>query len=252
MKIAIVGVGRLGSVFARALSKGHELILIDRDFRHAVEVASPIGAQAVKDLAAAKTADMAIIAVKPQHVEDVVGQIKDAPLIVSCAAGIPLNKFESWGARNTIRIMPNICAEVGEAVIAYAIHPEVEKKERLFLAVFSSLGMCIKADEDHLDAITATSGSGPAFVAFFAEAMIGEAVGNGLDRETTEMVVAQTFLGTGKLMKAGWSTKKIIEAAASPGSSAAESLKALEKKGADKAIRGAMGLAAVRTRKPGK
>src|SRR5262249_30204608 len=144
-------------------------------------------------------------------------EVKEARLLVSCAAGVPIRKLESWGARKVIRIMPNICAEVGEAVIAYSLHPEAEAREKDFLTAVSALGMGIKTDESHLDPITATSGSGPAFVAFFAEAMIEEAVRNGLERETAERCVAQTLLGTGLLMKSGWSTERIRKTVASPG-----------------------------------
>ncbi len=252
MRIAIVGIGRLGSVFARVLSKSHELLLVDRDFKNAATIASELGALPVKDLSMVKTADMIIIAVKPAHVEEVVRQLVGAPLIVSCAAGVPIGKLESWGAENVIRVMPNICAEVESAVIAYSLHPEVERKEKVFLTAFSSLGLCIKTDESHLDPITAASGSGPAFVAFFAEAMIEEAVKSGLTRETAEKCVAQTFLGTGKLMRSGWSTKKIIETVASPGGTTEAGLKMLEQKGADKAIHEAVRFATQKARELGK
>jgi pyrroline-5-carboxylate reductase len=252
MRIAIVGIGRLGSVFARALTRGHELLLIDKDFENARVAATELGAQPVKDIAQARTCDMVIITVKPAHVEEVVRQVLDAPLIVSCAAGVSIKKLESWGAERVIRVMPNICAEVGEAVIAYALHPEAEKKEKVFLTAFSSLGVCIKTDESHLDPITAASGSGPAFVAFFAEAMIEEAVKSGLTRETAEKCVSQTFLGTGKLMKSGWSTKKIIETVASPGGATEAGLKMLESKGTNKAIHEAIRFATNKARELGK
>jgi pyrroline-5-carboxylate reductase len=251
MRIAIVGIGRLGSVFARVLSRKHELLLVDRDFEHARNIASELGAQPIKDLLLANEAEMVVIAVKPPHVEEVAKQLKDAPLIVSCAAGVPIRKFESWGIRNIIRIMPNICAEVEEAVIAYSLHPEVEKKEKPFLTAFSSLGLCIKTDESHLDPITAASGSGPAFVAFFAKAMIDEAVRNGLAPETAERIVAQTFVGTGKLMLSGWSADKIRETVASPGGTTEAGLKMLEGK-ADKAIHEAIRFAADKARELGK
>lgn len=252
MRIAIIGVGRLGSVFARVMTKGHELLLYDRDFAHAREVASEIGALPLKDMAEAKACDMAIVTVKPAHVEEVVRQLKGAQLIVSCAAGVPIRKLESCGAERVIRVMPNICAEVGEAVIAYSLHPETERKEKVFLTAFSSLGLCIKTDESHLDPITAASGSGPAFVAFFAEAMIEEAVRSGLTRETAEKCVAQTFLGTGKLMRSGWGAKKIIETVASPGGTTEAGLKMLESKGANKAIHDAVRFAANKARELGK
>jgi pyrroline-5-carboxylate reductase len=252
MRIAIIGIGRLGSVFAKALSKRHELILIDRDFENAKNLAGDIGAQALKDISLAKDCEMIVVAVKPDHVQEVIAQLKEPQLIVSCAAGVPIKKLESWGARNIIRIMPNICAEVEEAVIAYALHPEAEKKEKLFLTAFSPLGLCIKTDESHLDPITAASGSGPAFIAFFAEAMIEEAVANGLHPETAEKAVAQTLVGTGKLILSGWSPKKIRDTVASPGGTTEAGLKMLEDKKTNKAIHEAIRFAANKARELGK
>ncbi|HSB46833.1 MAG TPA: pyrroline-5-carboxylate reductase [Candidatus Bilamarchaeum sp.] len=252
MRIAIIGVGRLGSVFARALSKRHELMLIDRDFANAKNLALDIGAKPLEDLKLAAGAEMVVVAVKPAHVEEVISQLKDAPLIVSCAAGIPLKKLESFGAKTVIRIMPNICAEVEEAVIAYSLHPEAEKKEKLFLTAFSPLGLCIKTDESHLDPITAASGSGPAFVAFIAQAMIDEAVANGLHEETAEKAVAQTLVGTGKLMLSGWSARKIRDTVASPGGTTEAGLKMLEDKKADQAIHEALRFATAKARELGK
>ncbi len=252
MRIAIVGVGRLGSVFARVLSKSHEVLLVDREQRHAAELAAEVCAQPVKDLNSVLTADMIVVAVKPAHVEEVIRQVKGAPLIVSCAAGVTIDRMESWGARNVIRVMPNICAEVGAAVIAYSLHPEVERKEKVFLTAFSSLGLCIKTAESHLDPITAASGSGPAFLAFVAQAMIEEAERSGLDRATAEKCVAQTLLGTGKLMRSGWSAQRIIETVASPGGTTEEGLAMLRERGADRAMHEAIRLAAAKARGIGK
>jgi pyrroline-5-carboxylate reductase len=90
MKIAIVGVGRLGGVFARVFSKAHEIMLIDRDYQHALEVGSETGAKVEKDLSKAVLTEMVVVAVKPVHLKEVIEQIKDARLIVSCAAGVSI------------------------------------------------------------------------------------------------------------------------------------------------------------------
>ncbi len=252
MRIAIIGVGRLGSVFASVLSRSHEVLLIDADFKRAAEVAASLGARAAKDIKNALDFEIVIIAVKPQNVEQVVREIGSAQLLVSCAAGVPISKLESWGAQRVIRIMPNICAEVQSAVIAYCLHPEAEKKEKVFLTAFASLGLCVKTDETHLDPITAISGSGPAFVALLANAMIEQAVSEGLDEELAERAVAQTLVGTGKLMLAGWTTKKIIETVASPGGTTEAGLKMLDKAGATKAVKDAVAFATAKAKEIGK
>jgi pyrroline-5-carboxylate reductase len=253
MKITIVGVGRLGGVFARVFSKAHEVVLIDRDHAHALSVASETGAKAEKDLAKAALSEMVVVTVKPAHLKEVIEQLKGARLIVSCAAGIPIKTIESWGGTNVIRVMPNICAEANEAVIAYAVHPESESRVKPFLTAFSSLGMCFRADESHLDPLTAVSGSGPAFVAFLAQAMVDEAIAQGLDKELAEKAVAQTFVGTGKMMLSGeWPTKRIIETVASPGGTTEAGLRMLEEKKTNKAIHEAVRFATQKAKELGK
>lgn len=252
MKISIIGVGRLGSVFAKALARDHEVILIDRDPKRAHEVADAIGAEISKDVQAANETELAIIAVKPAHLEEVVRQISP-PILVSCAAGIPIKKLESWGAKNVIRVMPNVCAEVREAVIAYSMHAETEKKEKAFLTAFSALGLCVKTDEAHLDPMTAASGSGPAFVAFLAGAMIEEAVAQGLDKNLAERAVAQTLVGTGKMMLSGdWPASRIIETVASPGGTTEAGLNMLKAKNVNKSIHEAIRFATEKARELGK
>lgn len=252
MRIAIIGVGRLGTVIAKALSQNNEVILLDRHPEDLVTLAGDVGAKATDDISATKFVDIVVLCVKPAQVEEVVRSLPETNLVVSCAAGIPIKKLEGWGAKNTIRIMPNICAEVGQAVIAYAMHAETERKEKVFLAAFNALGMCLKVDESHIDPITAASGSGPAFMAYFAQAMIEEAVAHGLTEEDAELVVAQTLIGTGTLMKSGWTTKKIKDTVASPGGTTEAGLKMLDAKGANRAIHEAVRFATAKARELGK
>jgi pyrroline-5-carboxylate reductase len=112
--------------------------------------------------------------------------------------------------------------------------------------------MCIKVDESHLDPITATSGSGPAFVAYFAQAMIEEAILQGLSEEDAELLIAQTLIGTGTLMKSGWTTRKIIETVASPGGTTEAGLKMLDDNGANRAIHHAIKFATAKAKELGK
>ncbi|MFH1520297.1 MAG: pyrroline-5-carboxylate reductase [Candidatus Micrarchaeota archaeon] len=252
MRIAIIGIGRLGTIIARALSEHHEVIILDRHPEHLVSISEDIGAKATDDTNITKYVDLVVVSVKPTQVEDVIKKIPEANLIVSCAAGVSLKKLEGWGAKNVIRIMPNICAEVDQAVIAYTMRKETERKEKVFLTAFGALGMCLKVDENHIDPITAVSGSGPAFLAYFAQAMINGAISHGLSEEDAELVVAQNLVGTGALIKSGWSTKKIIETVASPGGTTEEGLKQLSEKGTDKSIHDAITFATVKAKELGK
>lgn len=252
MRIGIIGAGRLGTVFARALSKDHEVLVNDRDMDNVKKLSLDIGIKPVKNISEFSKLEMVIVAVKPAAVQEVISQIKDAQLIVSCAAGLTIKKLESFGSGNIIRIMPNIAAEVNEAVIAYSLHPEMEHKEKAFLTAFSALGLCIKIDESQLDPITAASGSGPAFIAYFAQAMIDEAISQGLHPSVAQKAVAQTLVGTGKLMLSGYDTKKVIDTVASPGGTTEAGLRMLEQSGVKKAIREAAGFSTQKAREIGK
>jgi pyrroline-5-carboxylate reductase len=252
MRIAIIGVGRLGAIIARALSEHHEVILVDHHPEDLVTLASDVCAKATNDLSVAEFVDIVVISVKPDQVEALVKKLPPTNLVVSCAASVPLKKFEQWGRKNVIRIMPNICAEVDQAVIAYSMYAETDRKQKVFLTAFTALGMCIKVDEQHMDAITSTSGAGPAFMAYFAQAMIEEAVAHGLSEEDAELVVAQTLVGTGALMKSGWTTKKIIDTVVSPGGITETGLKMLDEKGANKAIHNAIRKATEKAKELGK
>lgn len=252
MRIGIIGAGRLGTVFARALAKEHEVLITDRNMDNVKKLSTDTGVKPVKNIRDMLKMEIIIVAVKPANVGEVIAEIKEAPIIVSCAAGIPIKKLESFGSRNIIRIMPNIAAEVNEAVIAYCLHPEIEHKEKVFLTAFSALGLCIKIDESQIDPITAASGSGPAFIAYFAQAMIDEAVAQGLHPSIALKAVAQTLVGTGKLMLNGYDTKKVIDTVASPGGTTEAGLKMLEEKGVKKAIREAAGFSTQKARELGK
>ncbi len=250
MKIALIGIGRLGKVLANTLSKKHEMILVDRDYSETKQSSEKTGAKAVKDLAEIKNPEMIIIAVKPAQVQEVVKQITGTPIVVSCAAGIPIRKLEEWGAKNIVRIMPNIAAECNQAAIAYTTNNE--KNEKIFLTAFSNVGLCIKVNETDMDPITAVSGSGPAFLAFFAQAMMEEAVAQGLDQKTAQKAIGQTLIGTGKLMLTDWDPKKIMETVASPGGTTEAGLKMLEADKANETIKKAIKFATEKARELGK
>ena len=252
MRIGIIGAGRLGTVFARALSKEHEVLITDRDMDIVKKLSIDTGVKPIKNISDMTGLEMVIVAVKPAAVGEVISSLKDAPLIVCAAAGLPIRKLESFGSRNIIRIMPNIAAEVNEAVIAYSFHSEIEHKEKVFLTAFSSLGVCIKVDESHIDPITALSGSGPAFIAYFAQAMVDEAIAQGLHPNIALKAVAQTLIGTGKLMLHGYDTKKVIDTVASPGGTTEAGLKMLDQKGVKGAIRDAVNFSTQKAREIGK
>ncbi len=252
MKIAIIGVGRLGSVFAKAISKNHSVILVDPSSPNLSEFASKIGAKILDSPSKISDVDFAIISVKPSYVGDVASKLPHSIPIISCAAGIPISKIQSFGPKKVIRIMPNICIDVNEATIAYSLSNDTISLEKNFLSLFNSLGLCIKIDEKDLDPITAASGSGPAFIAYFAKAMIEQSISDGLSEEVAKKAVSQTLIGVGKMLQSGWTSQKIIETVASPGGTTEAGLKMLSQNKTDSSIKEALKFATSKARELGK
>lgn len=262
-EIGIIGVGRLGTVFARILhKKGYELILIDKN-KESLETIKKELKDRIKisdKVEDAAHLELIILSIKPAYVEEVMRELSVSrppatiQLIVSCAAGVPLKKLESYDkSGKIIRIMPNICVEVEEAVIAYSKGAFTSgAMESRFLSVFWTLGKCLEVEEKLLDPITAASGSGPAFVAYFAEAMVNESIKEGLDVATANSIVAQTLIGVGKMIQSGWSTEKIMQTVASPGGTTEAGLKMLDQGQIKTTIAKAMNQATQKARELGK
>jgi len=246
-KIAIIGGGRLGSTLAVALSKKYSVVVSDPNSEQLFALSKKgknISTTLVNQEAADASSAIVILAVKPTAIVSTIDSMKSAlagKLLVSCAAGTPIKKIEGIGAPRVIRVMPNICAEVGQGMFAYALGSgaTIEDEER-FLMVFSQLGKCLRVEEKDLNAITAASGSGPAFFAFFAKAIYEAAKEAGLSDDVATITVAQTLLGTGELLLYSKSFDDVIKTVASPGGTTEAGLKMLESRGVTAAIKEAV------------
>ncbi len=150
-----------------------------------------------------------ILAVKPQVMKKVLEEIKDfievkKHLILTIAAGLPINFYEKIlpSKIKLIRIMPNTCAIVHQAISAISKNPfATEEDLKITQEIFSAIGETIIVDEDLMDGVTALSGSGPAYVALFIEAFIDAGVRMGLPREIAKKLTLKTFSGTIKLIE---------------------------------------------------
>jgi len=155
---------------------------------------------------AVQTADCIVLAVKPQQMRALATEL--APLvgdrlIVSIAAGVRRGTVSAWlgGTRRIVRVMPNTPALVGAGVTALNAGPEVTEAERAAAqAIFASVGEALWVPrEEDIDAVTAVSGSGPAYVFYFMEAMLAACAQLGLDPVASRTLVLQTFAGATKL-----------------------------------------------------
>ncbi len=152
-------------------------------------------------------ADVVVIAVKPQQVGDVLAEIQDSldhlPLLISIAAGVPLAYIEQGIAKPApvVRVMPNAAALIlkGASAIAGGTHAE---SDHLTMArvLFEAVGLVVEVDEAHMDAVTGLSGSGPAYVFLFMEALIDAGVMMGLSRPVARDLAVHTTLGAAKLL----------------------------------------------------
>jgi pyrroline-5-carboxylate reductase len=196
-----------------------------------------------------KLASVLVLAVKPQQVAEVLGEIRphftEKHLLISIAAGVTLAKLEAGlgsGAR-LIRVMPNTPALVGASATAFALGKSAREEDgRLAQRLFSAVGAAFQVKEALLDAVTGLSGSGPAYAYLIIEALSDGGVAAGLPREVATKLAAQTLLGSARMvLETGLHPGALKDMVTSPGGTTIEGLHELEKAG----LRGAL-ISAVR------
>jgi pyrroline-5-carboxylate reductase len=204
-------------------------------------------------------ADCIVLAVKPQQMKTLASAL--APLVgnrlvISIAAGVRRASLSAWlgGTRRIVRVMPNTPALVGAGVTAMYAGPEVDDRERAEAQrIFESVGRALWVPrEEDLDAVTAVSGSGPAYVFYFMEAMLEACARLGLDGEAARTLVLETFSGATKLAHAATEPPSVLrERVTSKGGTTEAALRSL---GADDVaghIVKAVAIAAARSRELG-
>jgi pyrroline-5-carboxylate reductase len=240
MRIAVLGAGKIGEALLSGLLRGGrqagDVCFAEQYPARAKEIAERYGIESLTPIDAAKSADAVVIAVKPPDVGALAAEIGPAlgvdALVLSVAAGISTGAIESRlppGAR-VVRAMPNTPMLVGEgmAVIAAGSHAtgdDLAAAEELL----ASVGKVVVLPESQLDAVTALSGSGPAYVFLLAEAMVDAGVFIGLARPVAVELAVQTILGAALMLRdSGESATQLREAVTSPGGTTAAALKRLE------------------------
>jgi len=205
-----------------------------------------------------KQGAIVILAVKPQNMDDVTSEI--APfitgekLVVSIAAGITLPYLTSRLATSKIiRVMPNTPALVQEGISVLSMCECIHDKEMaLVRGIFMSVGKVLVLPEKYMDAVTALSGSGPAFVALFTEAIIAAGIKMGLTEGNSSELAIQTVIGTARLLETGMPPDKLREMVTSPGGTTAAGLKVFEEKGLKEMVSSVIEAAAKRSKELGR
>jgi len=261
-KIAILGAGRIGeSLIAGLLSSGwrkpSEVAATARREERVAELRERYGVEAtLSNHDAAAGAALVVIAVKPQDIEGLLGEIGTLILpeqtVLSVAAAIPTSRIESRLAERVpvVRAMPNTPSTVHEGIAGLSAGAHAGN-ENLDLAeeALSHLGAVVRVPEKALDAITAVSGSGPAYFALLAEAMIEAGILLGLSREISTQLVVQTMFGTAKQLRdEKMHPVELREMVTSPGGTTIAAIRELEMAGVRAAFLNAIQAAMVRSR----
>ncbi len=208
----------------------------------------------------AAKASILILAVKPQDMEaalnGIAASVDQTRTIISIAAGIPIAFIaERLPAKaRIIRVMPNAPALVlaGAAGIAKGEHATARDLQ-IAEAIFTAIGKAVVVEEKHLDAVTGLSGSGPAYVFLFIEALTDAGVKMGLTRDVARVLAAQTVLGAAKmLLESGRHPAELKDMVASPGGTTIAGLHALERGGLRGILMEAVEAATIRSRELGK
>jgi pyrroline-5-carboxylate reductase len=219
--IACIGSGNMGYALmkgAAEIAGGENIGFADADRSKAEAAAKTLGGRVyASNTEAVLRGDFVFLAVKPQALETVLAEIAPAAkkraesgrsaILVSMAAGWSIAKITGVlrgdaASIPVVRIMPNTPALISRGVIVMAVPPEVsEEKARELERILGAAGMVDRLEEKYLDAVTGLSGSGPAFVYLFIEALADGGVRTGLPRDKALRYAAQTVLGSAAMVK---------------------------------------------------
>jgi len=236
--ILFVGCGNMGSALIQGLCRDNwhkkfRFFLLDQVAEKARSLASSLGLEWVDSLNNLETPRFVFLAVKPKDVKDALFSLQNfsQSVFISVAAGVKIKDLEKFLPQQAVvRIMPNLCVEVGEGVVPVCFSPAVKTEEREdLLFLFSSLGWVFEAEEEDLDLFTALSGSGPGFIALFIESLADGGVKIGIPWEKSLKIATQTVLGVASLLKTrGMHPAQLKNWVASPGGTTIAGIKKLE------------------------
>ncbi|MCW2757324.1 MAG: pyrroline-5-carboxylate reductase [Nocardioidaceae bacterium] len=240
MTVAILGVGVMGETLLSGLIRGgrpvSDLLVGEKRPERAEQLRTKYGVTVVSNVEAVRAADTVALVVKPQDMADVLAEISPAldagTLVVSLAAGITTSFIEARVPDGVavVRVMPNTPALVDEGM--HAISPGTHCDDEHLAtaeALLASTGKVLRVPENQQDAVTAISGSGPAYIFFVVEAMIEAGVHLGLPRTTATELVVQTVAGSGEMLRqTGEHPTVLRERVTSPGGTTAAAIRQLE------------------------
>ena len=244
-KVAFLGGGKMAEALVSGLIRSggrtaEEIMVTNRREERARELAGKYGVTATLDnAAAARWANVLVLMTKPQDIEVLLQQIRGhvsaEDLVISFAAGVRTSFVQKHLPDDVpvVRVMSNVPVMVDEAmsVVAAGSHA-TEAHLGTAEELLGYVGKVLRLDEKHLDAVTATSGSGPAYFFLLAEAMIEACILLGLSRDVATELIIQTMLGSAKMLRdTGKHPVELREMVTSPGGTTIEAIRKLEEAG---------------------
>ena len=256
---AIFGAGVMGETLLSGLLRSGrpaaDIVITEKRADHAATLRERYGVRVLGNAEAAQIADVLVLVVKPQDMDGLLSEIRDhiAPgnLVVSLAAGIPTAYLESRlpEGSSVVRVMPNTPALVDQGMAAVSpgrncTQAHLAEAESLL----ASCGKVVQVAEKHQDAVTAISGSGPAYIFYVVESMIEAGVLLGLPRATSTELVVQTLYGAATMLReTGEHPTVLRERVSSPGGTTMAAIRQLEDHKVRAAFMTAMEAAAARS-----
>lgn len=261
MRIGFIGGGKIAEAMISAIIRTrrlgrHEIFVSDTDETRRTALRRHFGIKVYTDnCIVAKETDVIFLCVKPQMMDTILVQLAPAisshHLVFSVAAGKHIKQIESvLKETRVIRIMPNMASLTGDGMTAYCLGAYTSHSdEEIAIDILGCFGRTVKLPEKMFDAVTALSGSSPAFLAYIIECFTKAGIAEGIDREDAVLLAQQTMLGTAKLLfEKKMSPQDLVTAVATKGGTTAAGLEVLEKSHVGEALMKTIEAAAKRSR----
>jgi pyrroline-5-carboxylate reductase len=257
--LALLGGGKIGEALLTGLLRGErtpaDIVVVEKHHERASYLARSYGVKTLDVAEAAAVARTLVLCVKPQDISALLAELAPAVstehLIVSVAAGVPTAKISAAlpDGVPVVRCMPNTPALVDEAMTAVSAGAHADEAHLATAeALLASVGRVVRVPESQLDAVTALSGSGPAYFFYLVEAMIDAGILLGLPRALAAELIVQTAIGSAKMLRdSGEHPVQLREAVTSPGGTTIMAIRELEAHGVRAALLAAIEAAAVRS-----
>lgn len=264
MKLGVIGCGKMGralvgGILGAGICRPEDVLVYDSYPEAVASLVHELGVREATDNAAIVSgSDVVLLCTKPQGFNEMLAQLGESRdrLLISIAAGIRLEAIESaTGQRHrVVRVMPNTPALVGRGASAYALGgTATEADAALTESLLGAVGYVCRVEENQLDAVTALSGSGPAYLFLMIEAMVAEGVAQGLSPELARDLAVHTVAGAAELVQVtGESPATLRENVTSPNGTTFAALEYFRSRGFEDTVRGALAAAADRSRELGK